>query len=1524
MKKKVIEGFMKSTCAVVSAACLVTSIPVSAASISENDVYETNVENDQSIESDNSEETLENTDSETEDDQTKSVEKVVENKSETDLASYFTLDYASMTADEFNEAVQDLSMEDLWLVMSAQSNEVISYLLSLEGCILGDSRTVYIIDKETEELKDTIEYDTTYEYLKDTFDKTKFVDQKTVTTQVVITFTYEGRSFSCRFAYDSTVSGDLYVSLSKQTESIASEFFEIDSTNYRFKIADLGYSNKKINFKVQLIPNNVPDDKDYFKGCKLQLISSRELGISINETFTKSNGTYTTPIINLPVNRSESYSNLTQSLTIKFNYNHYKFESNNDQRDISYAGMKSQVLSYLNNSHMINGGIIYSSNNTNIGGSSCQISDITKWLVNGVQMTTSEISNKPQAFFAQDISIYPYSYTAIFSLEAPRTVNNVTLTYNVENAETGKLETKTVTAAKPFSHYLLNGNVVKAGQSTSCVINQKFVNEITIPVTPVYSDASVTLLNIETPYQYTVSFLADGKSLNPIKTKRTFLEWTGAGKAGANYSFADSKSLSPTYSNENIIMPSVTKNATITYNGNGGTPSKKSESSSYQFKNWKENSSNVTMQANKSYKPTKDTSFVAQWGDINSVTLPTASKSGTIKFNANGGKCNTASKNTVFKATKWNKNGISVGNVGSSYIPKNASEELTAVYEKSEKVTLPSANKTSQVRYDANGADNVEKVFDTANFALKEWRNNSVSVGKDSYAASSTDETLTAVYNNESDPIVLPNASKKGYTFKGWSDGKNVYGDRVVYKANINDADPVLSAEFIANTYSIHYDANGGVGNMNNQTIHYDETTSLTKNTFTKENYKFVGWSLTSDGDVLYQDEDEITNLTSENGKVITLYAIYKPITYTVKFENKLSQKPSSETVQKGSEIDLPKLSESFAVQFDVTNGKLANASTSQTVNPEFKGWSKSEDGSTLDYPYKEDFTAVNIPEEISEDNDTVTTLYAVWDYTNCNVVLPEVIADEEFEFKNWKINDNEYNSNETISVKQNTICTARIEKKVLPSPDPIVPTPKPSESPKPSQGPSSTDGPNKPSDPTPSGVPSSQPTDDNNKSLEDQIKDLMDLISKMNSSKDMTESQITELIKVIKNLYGMDDSVAKSLIDFINGSSLPEDTKLTLIKALTQGYVSDDLKNLLLDAIRNSSLSTSEKEKLIHAINNLPSISLEDQKKLLNSLQQGSSVTYKIDGVEYLLKKNANGALTIGIKNLGNKKIVTIPDAITIAGTTVAVTEIAPNSFKGNNTLKEVYMGNNISKIGNSAFENCKNLKKVQMSNSITSIGSKAFKGCVSLPKIDIPSSVLKIGSSAFENCSKLKTVTFHEGLMNLGNKVFYKCKALTKVKLPKSLIKIGNTCFSKCTKLKTVTFAANSQLYSIGKQLFEGDTSLNKIKIPDNVVAIPEKTFKGCKKLAKVTGLKSVGKIGESAFEGCSSIRKITLSGKVQSISYKAFYKCSKLSTVTIKSKIVTSIDDLAFKKCKKNIKFRVPNNKKSHYKALLNGKY
>jgi uncharacterized repeat protein (TIGR02543 family) len=83
-------------------------------------------------------------------------------------------------------------------------------------------------------------------------------------------------------------------------------------------------------------------------------------------------------------------------------------------------------------------------------------------------------------------------------------------------------------------------------------------------------------------------------------------------------------------------------------------------------------------------------------------------------------------------------------------------------------------------------------------------------------------------------------------------------------------------ANWVANTYIIQYNANGGSGTMSNTTCTYDKSVNLTTNSFTREGYDFLGWSTTSTGSVVYQDGASIKNLTTTNNDVITLYAVWK------------------------------------------------------------------------------------------------------------------------------------------------------------------------------------------------------------------------------------------------------------------------------------------------------------------------------------------------------------------------------------------------------------------------------------------------------------------------------------------------------------------------------------------------------------------------------------------------------------------------------------------------------------------------
>ena len=86
-------------------------------------------------------------------------------------------------------------------------------------------------------------------------------------------------------------------------------------------------------------------------------------------------------------------------------------------------------------------------------------------------------------------------------------------------------------------------------------------------------------------------------------------------------------------------------------------------------------------------------------------------------------------------------------------------------------------------------------------------------------------------------------------------------------------------------SYIITYSPNGGEGQMAASIYNKNTTNNLRKNTFTRGGYTFKGWSTTNNGEVEYQDQNTATNLTqNQNDQNKTLYAVWKPNTYTVKY----------------------------------------------------------------------------------------------------------------------------------------------------------------------------------------------------------------------------------------------------------------------------------------------------------------------------------------------------------------------------------------------------------------------------------------------------------------------------------------------------------------------------------------------------------------------------------------------------------------------------------------------------------------
>ena len=91
------------------------------------------------------------------------------------------------------------------------------------------------------------------------------------------------------------------------------------------------------------------------------------------------------------------------------------------------------------------------------------------------------------------------------------------------------------------------------------------------------------------------------------------------------------------------------------------------------------------------------------------------------------------------------------------------------------------------------------------------------------------------------------------------------------------DGDVTLYAVWEANPYKVAYAPNGGKGTMPEQTFAYDQTQPLSENLFNRPGYSFTGWNTKADGSGdAYKNQQEVTNLTTENGGEVTLYAQWK------------------------------------------------------------------------------------------------------------------------------------------------------------------------------------------------------------------------------------------------------------------------------------------------------------------------------------------------------------------------------------------------------------------------------------------------------------------------------------------------------------------------------------------------------------------------------------------------------------------------------------------------------------------------
>lgn len=145
--------------------------------------------------------------------------------------------------------------------------------------------------------------------------------------------------------------------------------------------------------------------------------------------------------------------------------------------------------------------------------------------------------------------------------------------------------------------------------------------------------------------------------------------------------------------------------------------------------------------------------------------------------------------------------------------------------------------------------------------------------------------------------------------------------------------------------YTVSYNANGGSGAPSAQTKWHDTTLKLSGTKPTRTGYTFQGWATSASGSVTYAAG---ANYTAN--AAVTLYAVWKAITYSVKYNaNGGTGAPSTQTKTYGTAL------------------KLSSTKPTRT-NYTFLGWATSASATTAQYAAGGSYTA-----------NAATTLYAVW-----------------------------------------------------------------------------------------------------------------------------------------------------------------------------------------------------------------------------------------------------------------------------------------------------------------------------------------------------------------------------------------------------------------------------------------------------------------------------------------------------------------------------------------------------------------
>ena len=524
---------------------------------------------------------------------------------------------------------------------------------------------------------------------------------------------------------------------------------------------------------------------------------------------------------------------------------------------------------------------------------------------------------------------------------------------------------------------------------------------------------------------------------NPTKTGYTFLGWTGSNgnTPSTNVSISKGSTGSKTYTaNWKINQYGITLNVAPTeggtttgsgtYDYNSNVQISASPNIGYQFVKWNDGNTNssrtITLGAS-------DVTYTASFSPKTYVIRFKTNESNylqnnySITYGQSIGDLPTDSTppSGDYVLLGWyldpndedNKNVINgtILNKTNFNIQSNDSNEITlyAKYKQLRKFT---------VSFDSNGGSNVDsiQVFETLTYGFNNpsfpssertgyefvgWTYNGNLVNLSDELKVQENHTLVASWSpnqytisydvNTGDTThasnqvtfdstygTLPTPTKTGYTFLGWFTQKEG-GTEITSSTKVTTAaNQTLYAHWQANTYTITFDKQTGIGGDDSTTVTYDAN-NYSVAIPSKEGHSFQGYfTETNGGGTKYYNADGSNAKTWNIPNDTTLYAHWKTNPYTISFNSNGGSNVNSITQNYGTTVNAPTDPTRTGYTFEgwYSNQELTNKYTFSTIPAEditlYAKWTinqysisfDSNGGSTVDTITQDYNSAVTLP----------------------------------------------------------------------------------------------------------------------------------------------------------------------------------------------------------------------------------------------------------------------------------------------------------------------------------------------------------------------------------------------------------------------------------------------------------------------------------------------------------------------------------------------------------------------------------